>query len=94
MSLTKADIVDLMNDRLGLPKNQSSELVEALLDIIKNTLASGNDVLISRFSKFQVNKKRERKGRNPATGGDMMLEASRVVTFKWSGSLKDRINGK
>ena len=62
MSLTKADIVDLMNDRLGLPKNQSSELVEALLDIIKNTLASGNDVLISRFSKFQVTRRENVRG--------------------------------
>ncbi len=60
---------------------------------MKSTLASGDDVLISGFGKFCVKAKQERKGRNPATGGDMMLAPRKVVTFKCSGILRDRING-
>jgi integration host factor subunit alpha len=57
-------------------------------------LESGEDVLISGFGKFQVRKKRERRGRNPATGEDLMLAPRRVVTFKGSGKLREKINGK
>ncbi len=66
----------------------------SLLEIIKGTLASGEDVLISNFGKFCVKEKRERKGRNPATGDGLMLEPRKVVTFKCSGKLRDRVNGK
>ena len=69
-----------------------SKSIETLLELIKFTLASGEDVLISGFGKFCVNEKRQRKGRNPATGEDMMLAARRVVTFKCSGQLRDKIN--
>jgi integration host factor subunit alpha len=62
-------------------------MIETLLELIKFTLASGEDVLISGFGRFCVNEKRQRKGRNPATGEDMMLAARRVVTFKCSGQL-------
>jgi integration host factor subunit alpha len=67
-------------------------LVETLLELIKSKLVAGEDVLISGFGKFCVKKKRERRGRNPATGEDMMLEARRIVTFKCSGQLRDKIN--
>jgi len=60
---------------------------------MKSTLASGEDVLISGFGKFCVKEKAERKGRNPATGEDMMLAPRRVVAFKCSGKLRDKING-
>jgi integration host factor subunit alpha len=92
-TLTKADIVSAIQTENGYPRKRSSELVETLLDIIKNTLASGNDVLISGFGKFNVVDKNDRKGRNPATGEDMMLPARKVVTFKCSGKLRDRVNG-
>ncbi|MGB5992838.1 MAG: integration host factor subunit alpha [Desulfobacterales bacterium] len=69
-------------------------MVETLLEIIKNSLASGEDVLISNFGKFCLNEKAERKGRNPATGDDLMLEPRKVVTFRCSGKLRDRINSK
>ena len=68
-------------------------MIETLLEIIKSTLESGEDVLISRFGKFCVKEKRERRGRNPATGKDMMLEPRRVVTFRCSRQLRDMING-
>jgi integration host factor subunit alpha len=72
--------------------NHSSDLVETLLEIIKSTLVSGEDVMISGFGKFCVKDKRERKGRNPATGEDMMLAPRRVVTFRTSGKLREKIN--
>ena len=93
MTLTKAQIVESIQNQTGFPKNKSSDIVESLLEIIKSTLASGDDVLVSGFGKFKVREKKERKGRNPATGEDMMLEPRRVVTFKCSGKLRDRING-
>ncbi|MBW1726584.1 MAG: integration host factor subunit alpha [Deltaproteobacteria bacterium] len=94
MTLTKAQLVESIHSKIGLTKNKSSEIVETCLEIIKSELESGKDVLISGFGKFCVKEKRERKGRNPATGDAMMLAPRRVVTFKCSGKLKDRINGK
>jgi len=93
MTLTKAQLVESIHNKTGLTKNKSTEIVEILLEIIKSTLASGEDVLISNFGKFCVREKKERKGRNPATGDAMMLEPRKVVTFKCSDKLKDRING-
>ncbi len=91
--LTKAVIVESVNDRLGIPKKRCAEMVETLLETIKSTLSSGEDVLITGFGKFNVKDKKERKGRNPATGEDLVLEPRRVVTFTCSGRLRDRING-
>jgi integration host factor subunit alpha len=93
MTLTKIQIVELIHNHLGLPKNKSTDIVETLLEIIKSTLASGEDVMISNFGRFCVKEKRERKGRNPATGDDLMLEPRKVVTFKCSGKLRERVNG-
>ena len=92
MALTKADIVQSIAGQIGFTKNQSSDVTEALLEIIKRTLASGDDVLVSGFGKFCVNEKAQRRGRNPATGDSMMLEPRRVVTFKCSGKLRKRVN--
>ena len=92
MTLTKSQIVDSIAEKNGFTKNKSTEAVETILELIKSTLASGDGVLISGFGKFCVKDKRERKGRNPATGEDMMLAPRRVVTFKCSGKLRDRIN--
>ena len=92
MALTKAQLVEFIQNQTGLPKNRSSEIVENLLEIIKDTLISGEHVLISNFGKFCVNHKDERRGRNPATGDAMMLAPRKVVTFKFSGKLRDKIN--
>jgi integration host factor subunit alpha len=94
MALTKHDIIEQVYNELGFLRNQSVEIVESLLEIIKTTLESGEDVLVSGFGKFCVKDKKERKGRNPATGEDAILPARRVVTFKWSGKLRDKVNGK
>ena len=93
MALTKIDIARNIYSELGFTKNQSIDYVETLLKIIKETLASGEDVLISGFGKFWVNSKRKRRGRNPATGDDLMLRERKVVTFKCSGKLRQKING-
>ena len=93
MALTKAEIIEAVADQIGFSKNHSSEIVETLLEIIKRSLESGEDVLISGFGKFCVKEKKERKGRNPATGNSLMLAPRRVVTFRTSGILRDKING-
>lgn len=93
MALTKAQLVERLQSNNGLTKKRNTEFVETTIDIIKNTLASGEDVLICGFGKFCVKQKAERKGRNPATGEDKMISARRVVTFKCSGKLRNRING-
>ena len=92
MTLTKIQIVEAIAEQNGYTKRNSIDLVETLLEIIKSTLASGEDALISGFGKFCVKEKRERRGRNPATGEDMMLAPRRVVTFRCSGKLRDRVN--
>ena len=92
MTLTKAHIVEAIAEQNGFPKNKSSEIVEILLERIKKSLESGEDVLISGFGKFCVKEKKERRGRNPATGEDMMMAPRRVVTFRCSRNLKSKIN--
>lgn len=94
MSLTKQTIIEAISEQLDFTPVEAKNTVEELLEIIKSTLASGEDIMISGFGKFQVNEKAPRKGRNPATGQNMMLKGRRVVTFKCAGQLKERINAK
>ena len=93
MALTKAHITANLQDQLGFTNKQSIEFVEIILAIMKNTLESGEDILISGFGKFCVKEKRERRGRNPSTGEDMMLKERRVVTFRCSENLRRKVNG-
>ncbi|MCJ7616810.1 MAG: integration host factor subunit alpha [Desulfobacterales bacterium] len=94
MTLTKANIVEKICVKNGFSRNQSVETLETLLEIIKRTLESGEDVLLSGFGKFCVRLKKERKGRNPATGEDMMLKPRKVATFRCSSKLRDQINAE
>ena len=82
MTLTKAQIVEAIAELTGFPKKKSFEMVEIILELLKKSLESGGDVLISGFGKFCVREKKERKGRNPATGEDMMLRPRKTVTLK------------
>ena len=91
-TLTKADIIEAIRKENGYSRKQSVEVTEILLEIIKQSLESGEDVMISGFGKFQVKSKKQRRGRNPATNQDLILPPRRVVTFKCSGRLRDRIN--
>jgi integration host factor subunit alpha len=93
-ALTKAHIVDAVAERNGYTRKKSIEIVEILLELIKRSLESGEDVLISGFGKFCVKNKKKRKGRNPATGKDLILAPRKVVTFRWSGKLKEKLNPK
>lgn len=91
MALTKNDIIEQVYE-LGFSKKDASELVETLLEIMKTSLESGEDILISGFGKFCLKDKDARRGRNPATGNDLMLRPRKIVTFKCSGKLRDKIN--
>ncbi len=91
-TLTKAKIVEVTHQELGFAKNRSAEVLEILLELIKNKLEKGEDVLVSGFGKFCVKEKKKRRGRNPATGDDMMLQQRRVVTFRCSHLLRKKIN--
>ena len=91
MALTKVDIINSVADDNGYSKKEATDKVETLLEIIKRALASREDVPIIGFGKFCVNEKVERRGRNPATGEDMMLKPKRVVTVKCSGKLRKKI---
>ena len=94
MTLTKAIIAEAISKKMSYTNNESLEMVDSLLEIMKQTLESGEDILISGFGKFSVKEKMERKGRNPQNGQPMMLAPRKVLTFKCSGKLRDRINGK
>ena len=93
-TLTKAHIVDAVAEANGYDRNKSVETVETLLELIKLALESGDDVMISGFGKFCVKNKKKRRGRNPATGKDLIIAPRKVVTFKWSGKLKEKLNTK
>ena len=93
MTLTKQEIINTLTASFpDLPKNKALETIETLLEIIKRTLEDGEDVLVSGFGKFQVKDKDKRRGRNPATGKDLILKERRVVTFKCSGKLRKKVN--
>lgn len=92
MAVTKDDIVARIHE-VGFTKKQAVDLVEALIEIIKASLEKGEDVLISGFGKLCIKRKHQRRGRNPATGEDLMLRERRVITFKCSGKLRNKING-
>lgn len=91
-ALTKGDIIEALAEANGLTKKQASQTIETLLEIIKRTLESGENVMISGFGKFCVQDKKPRMGRNPATNKPMKLRKRRIVTYRCSQGLRDRIN--
>ena len=94
MTLTKENLVQTLYDQSGFSKHQAKALVETVFEMVKKSLESGDDVLISGFGKFSVRKKSPRRGRNPATGEDLTLDARRIVMFKSSTILRDKLNGR
>ncbi len=94
MTLTKARIAKTIHDRLHFTNDRSAQLVDSLLEILKKTFEDGEDILISGFGKFWVREKRERRGRNPQSGEDLMLAPRKVIVFICSGVLRDKVNGK
>jgi integration host factor subunit alpha len=93
MSLGKKHLINKISSSNGFPKRIADQLLESLLELIKSSLESGEPIMISGFGKFQVKDKKNRRGRDPQTGNALILDARRVVTFKCSSVLKDRMNG-
>ena len=94
MTLTKDSIIDSIYRNTDLKRSHAAVIIETIFEIVKKTLESGEDVLISGFGKFCVNDKNERRGRNPQNGSVITLDARRVVTFRCSAVLRDKINGE
>jgi len=94
MTLTKENLIQTLYDQAGFSKHQSRAVVETVFELVKKALESGDDVLISGFGKFSIKKKAPRKGRNPATGEDLPLDARSVITFRCSPVMRERVNGK
>jgi integration host factor subunit alpha len=92
MALNKIDLVNMLNEQLGIPMKESGSIVESVFAIIKDELSQGNEVLVSSFGKWKAKAKKERRGRNPQTGDALTIDARRVVTFKPSTILRDSIN--
>ncbi len=93
MHLTKRDIIDAIAQSNGYDKKRAAQVAETLIETIKRTLESGEDILISGFCRFYIQHKKPRMGRNPATAKPMRLRKRRIVTFRCSQGLRDRING-
>lgn len=92
MTVTKAHIVENLFAKNIFTKTESAQIVETLFEIMKSTLERGDDVLLSGFGKFSVKDKSQRRGRNPQTGDPILLAPRKVVTFKCSGVLRERVN--
>ena len=92
MTLTKNDLREAVLSRTDLTKNQAGTVVDNLIELIKSTLENGEKVLISGFGKFEVKEKQSRRGRNPATGNDLVLDGRRIVTFRCSDVLRRKLN--
>jgi integration host factor subunit alpha len=91
-SMTKADIVERIYERVGFSKKEAAEIVESIFEVIKARLEAGEKVKISGFGNFVINEKRPRKGRNPQTGDEIIISGRRVLSFKPSQVLKRTIN--
>ncbi len=92
MALTKFDIVNSLNDEIGLNKREAKELVDSFFETIKKLLSQGQEVKLSGFGNFQLKDKSSRPGRNPRTGENVEITARRVVTFKSGQKLKESVN--
>jgi len=90
--MTKADIVENIYEKMGIPKKEAARAVETIFGTIKETLEAGENVKISGFGNFTVRQKRARRGRNPQTGEELVIAERKVITFKASNLLKELIN--
>ncbi len=91
-TLTRADLAEALVEKVGLPRNESQELVEVVLKEISDSLASGEPVKLSSFGSFGIRQKGERVGRNPKTGKEVPITPRRVLVFRPSNIMKDKIN--
>jgi len=89
--VTKAEIANIIYERIGLSKKESAQIVETVLNEMKQALEHGEDVKLSGFGHFMIREKHARRGRNPKTGEDITIEPRRVVTFRPSQLLKEKL---
>ena len=94
VTVTKADIVERIYEKVGFSKKEATEVVESIFELVKARLEQGEKVKISGFGNFVVNTKRPRKGRNPQTGDEIIIVGRKVLTFKASQVLKKTMNGE
>ena len=92
--MTKADIVEKIQEKTGFTRKDSSELLETVFSILKDTLESGEKIKVAGFGNFEVKQKKDRRGRNPQTGETISIEARRILSFKPSNVLRQAINSK
>ncbi|MDQ6987164.1 MAG: integration host factor subunit alpha [Mariprofundaceae bacterium] len=92
--MTKAEISTLVHEHVGLSKKESGQIVDLVLDMIRQTLERGEDVKLSGFGHFMVRSKHARRGRNPKTGNEITISSRRVVTFRASHLLKQKVIGE
>ncbi len=90
--MTKADMVELVYERIGVSKRESARIVETIFDVVKETLEQGENVKISGFGSFNIQHKKPRRGRNPQTGEEITISARRVLSFKASNVLREQLN--
>ncbi len=93
-TITKADIIESVYEKVGFSKKESSEIVEIVFETIKTTLEKGEKIKVSGFGKFEVRQKNTRRGRNPQTGSELQIPARRVLSFKPSQVLKSALAGE
>jgi integration host factor subunit alpha len=91
-ALGRAAIIRSVAEELEVQNTQAAELVETVIELVKSTLAAGEDVLITGFGKFSVKSKRARNAHNPVTGDSMVISPRKIVTFYWSGKLRKKLN--
>ncbi len=91
--MTKADIAKVVHERVGLTKKESAQIVESVLDVIRDSLEQHDSVKLSGFGHFVVRQKHARRGRNPKTGTDITIAPRSVVTFRASPLLKNKLTG-
>ena len=92
--MTKAEIVDAVHNEIDLSKGQSAELVESLFELIRERLENGEDIKLPGFGNFLIKEKRQRIGRNPKTGEKIIITPRKVISFKPSSILRDRVNSR
>ena len=90
--MTKADMVELVYEQIGVSKREAARIVETIFDIVKETLERGENVKISGFGSFNIQHKKPRRGRNPQTGEEITISARRILSFKVSNVLREQLN--
>jgi integration host factor subunit alpha len=94
VTLVKKNLSNALFQKFNFTRSQSRHIFDAILEMMKQTLAHDEEILIIGFGRFYINKKRQRRGRNPKTGEDLMLEPRRVVKFRATEALREKLNGK